>query len=54
VVLDDVMDVAVRLWRLVVPEVCVIFPPTVKLLSVPKDVRELLVMPEPKLVEDTT
>jgi hypothetical protein len=51
---EEVNEVADRDWKLAVPEVCVIFPPTVRLLSVPNDVNELVVIVEPRVVEDNT
>jgi hypothetical protein len=51
---EQAKEVAVSAWRLVVPDVWVILPPTVKLLSVPSEVRELLRIPEPRVVDDKT
>jgi hypothetical protein len=51
---DDVRDVADTVWKLAVPDVWDILPPTVRLLRIPKDVKELLVMPDPKVVDDNT
>jgi hypothetical protein len=50
----NVKDVAETARRLVVPDDAVMSPPTVKLLSDPTDVRELLVTPDPRLVDEST
>ena len=47
-------DVAVSVCMLVLPDVCVRLPPTVRLPSVPTDVSEQLAMLEPNVVDDST
>ena len=51
---DDVSDVADTDCKLAVPDVWVMLPPTVRLLRIPRDVKELLVIPEPNVVDDKT
>lgn len=44
-------EVTVVPRKVLVPDVCVRLPPIVILLGVPMDVRELLLIPVPKLVD---